>query len=63
MFNQSQAVHTNVTNMQIVYKEKEIIMHAVVMADTEVMVLHNVNASLKRAAQRTHAQQILNVKT
>lgn len=37
------AVHTNVTNMPVVYKEKEIIMHVVVITDTRVMVLHIVN--------------------
>jgi len=50
--------------MPIVYKEKGIIMHAVVLTDTEVMVLHNVIGSSKLAAQRTHVQQqILNVTT
>jgi len=33
----------NVTNMPIVYKEKEIIMYVVVIMDIQVMVLHSVN--------------------
>lgn len=53
----------NVTNMPIVYKEREITMHAAVIVDTEVMVSHNVSGSSKLAAQRTRAQQILNVTT
>lgn len=49
--------------MPIVYKAKEIIMYAIVITDTEVMVLHNVIELLKLDALRTRVQQILNVTT